>query len=512
MRVLISSLTLLLALSATQAYADTASTNEGAANTGQAVQQALQEKRLQEKQSQQTQALTQLKSDVRLFVGDDLTLQQQRLNAFRQDRQQQSVLLARAQERLRAADREQERLKSRFDNNETSLSELETLLRQRTGQLGEVFGVVKEQSGELQHQLHASLVSAEFPGREQSLSFAGNKAVPTLSELETLWYQLHHEMQQSGRISRFPAAVAGADGRISDQQVLRVGGFNAVTASGAFLDWQPERQQLSELAGQPETSEQQAAQAFFAGEGDELLVDVSGGSLLALIGQRPGLVDQIRQGGSVGYIILALGVMGLLTAAYKLVRLYQLRHRMNRQLKSEQASPDNPLGRVLIACQQVLKGAPHQDAESLNTRLSNTLDEALLRELPALESGQSMLKLLAAAAPLLGLLGTVTGMIGTFQSITLFGTSDPKLMAGGISQALITTVFGLVVAIPMLFSHGLLSSQSRALLMILQEKSLAQLNLTPPSPPLPDSTDGATTSQSIRSAKDAEESPEHALA
>ncbi len=440
------------------------------------------------------QALTaqqQLLKDVQGFVAEDKAEQQARLQLFLQDKAQQEALLKAAKTRLQRADAEQERLKAEFDRNEEQLIELETLLKQRTGQLGEVFGVVKEQSAELSQQLQASLVGAEFSGRAQSLSFASDKAVPTMAQLQTLWFQLQHEMTHSGTISRFNAEVADTDGRIETQPVVRVGTFNAISSKGEFLDWQPERQQLSVLAGQPESSHQQQAAEFFTavssgdkgavggvGSSQHLLVDISSGQLLELIGQKPGLLDQIRQGGSVGYIILALGVMGLLTAIYKLVRLNLVRHKITRQLKAEQPSDDNPLGRVLLACQQKLQQIKDKPvtSETLSDSLNSTLDEALLKELPALESGQSMLKLLAAAAPLLGLLGTVTGMIGTFQSITLFGTSDPKLMAGGISQALITTVFGLVVAIPMLFSHGLLSSQSRALLMILQEKSLAQLN------------------------------------
>ncbi|WP_417598537.1 MotA/TolQ/ExbB proton channel family protein [Oceanospirillum sp.] len=439
--------------------------------------------------SGQSQQLNrQLLNDVQNFVAEDRAEQQARLKLFLQDKTRQESLLRQAKERLQHADDEQLRLKNLFDNNEDKLVELETLLKQRTGQLGEVFGVVKEQSAELKEQLGSSLVGAEFAGREQSLNFASEKAIPTMAQLQTLWFQFQHEMTHSGTISRFNADVADTDGRIESQPVLRVGTFNAINENGEFLSWQPERQQLGVLAGQPKDKHQDQAQRFFdavsdsadSQQSEHLLVDVSSGQLLALIGQKPGLMDQIRQGGSVGYIILALGVMGLLTAFYKLVRLSVVRHKIVRQLKAELPKNDNPLGRVLLACQEKLQQlkANNQSVndEAATSALNSTLDEALLKELPALESGQSMLKLLAAAAPLLGLLGTVTGMIGTFQSITLFGTSDPKLMAGGISQALITTVFGLIVAIPMLFSHGVLSSQSRALLMILQEKSLAQLN------------------------------------
>ena len=148
----------------------------------------------------------------------------------------------------------------------------------------------------------------------------------------------------------------------------------------------------------------------------------------------------------------------------RLATLGRVAGKVNRQLREPgNANANNPLGRVLLAAGD--SGERDIDAIEL------LLDEAILRETPALQRGLGLLKLLAAVAPLLGLLGTVTGMILTFQSITLFGTGDPKLMAGGISQALVTTVLGLVVAIPLLFSHTLLSSRSRTLIQILDEQS-----------------------------------------
>ncbi len=412
-------------------------------------------------------SLDNLLQEVESFTRADRQENKVRVQTFSQSKAEQQALLNSAKQRLEQADKQQVLLKSQFDLQEDQLGELETLLKQRTGQLGEVFGVVKEQSGELKELLHQSLVNAQYPDREKALAFASSKAIPGMDKLEILWFQLQHEMTHSGKITRFDSKVAATDGQLSEQSVLRIGTFNAINQHGQFLQWNAQQQQLSVLAGQPEQKAQTDASAFYGGTGDHLLVDVSSGQLLSLIGQKPSWEQQLHKGGYVGYIILALGLLGLLTAAIKLISLSFVRFKIRKQLNNPIPDANNPLGRILLACQG------RYSLEQLNNRL----DEALLKELPALESGQSILKLLAATAPLLGLLGTVTGMIGTFQSITLFGTSDPKLMAGGISQALITTVFGLVVAIPMLFSHGLLSSQSRALLMILQEKSLAQLNL-----------------------------------
>ena len=99
------------------------------------------------------------------------------------------------------------------------------------------------------------------------------------------------------------------------------------------------------------------------------------------------------------------------------------------------------------------------------------MHEAILRELPALEKWVNIIKLAAMVAPLLGLLGTVTGMIITFQALTIFGAGDPKAMAGGISSALVTTALGLCVAIPAVFLHALVNNRSKAIVQILEEQT-----------------------------------------
>ena len=195
-----------------------------------------------------------------------------------------------------------------------------------------------------------------------------------------------------------------------------------------------------------------------------MVIDPTRGGLLSMLTQTPTPVERIQQGGAIGYIILAIGLFGIVLVLLRLTGLGRVAGRMDRQLREPgEVADDNPLGRVLLAAGD----AGDRDIDAIEL----LLDEAILRETPALQRGLGLLKLLAAVAPLLGLLGTVTGMILTFQSITLFGTGDPKLMAGGISQALVTTVLGLIVAIPLLFSHTLLASRSRTLIQILDEQS-----------------------------------------
>jgi len=412
----------------------------------------------------QANELQQLLQQIRSDVSRDRSRDAERLDAFRGDHARQLALLSDARARLEAAEAEQERLKAEFQANEDELTEQGEALRARSGQLGEVFGVVKQQAQELQGQLSDSLTTAQYPQREELLAFAELKRIPSLAELEGLWFLLQQEMTATGEITAFTAPVVQPDGTRSEASVMRIGPFTALTADGHYLNY--ESGVLQQLPVQPDSGAIAQAREFVAGQGDVVLVDPSRGNLLALLAQTPDLKARIAQGGLVGYIILALGGVGLLVALWKLLVTLKIEVSVRAQLsKPDQAESRNPLGRVLAA------GQAGRTTDETELRV----DEALLKEAPLLERGLTLLKLVAAVAPLLGLLGTVTGMIGTFQSITLFGTGDPKLMAGGISQALMTTVLGLCVAIPLLFCHSLLAARSRRLLQLLQQKGLALL-------------------------------------
>ena len=193
----------------------------------------------------------------------------------------------------------------------------------------------------------------------------------------------------------------------------------------------------------------------------------SGGSFLAALINSPNIEERWHQGGYIGYAITAVGIFGFILALYRLVVLSAVSAKVSSQLKTDKAKDNNPLGRVL----KVHEDNPSMDTETLELKLS----EGILRETPKLESGLNLLKIIAAIAPLMGLLGTVTGMIVTFQAITLYGAGDPKLMAGGISTALVTTVLGLCVAIPTVFLHTLVQSRARRLTQILQEEAAGML-------------------------------------
>lgn len=413
---------------------------------------------------QAADSLSALLQQVRSTVAADAAEDQRRLQQFQSAQAQQEKLLQQARQRLAAAEQQQARLTQVFTEQEEQLSLQGEALRNRSGQLGEVFGVVKQHAQEFQGVLKDSMISAQLPARDLQLQFADSKRIPTFQQMETLWLLLQEEMTATAQVVKFQGPVVRTDGHREQQEIIRVGPFTAINAQGEYLSFQPDSGYLRVLVRQPGSAVVDNARAFFRGDSINLLIDPSRGNLLQMLAQTPGWQERISQGGVVGYIILILGTVGAGVAAWRLLNILMTNFSVRRQLTLA-ASPCNPLGRILLAARQ----ATTRDDMELR------IEEALLGEASRLEQGLTLLKLLAAVAPLLGLLGTVTGMIGTFQSITLFGTGDPKMMAGGISQALMTTVLGLCVAIPLLFCHSILATRVRHLLMLLQQRSLAQL-------------------------------------
>jgi biopolymer transport protein ExbB len=389
----------------------------------------------------------------------------QREADFRAAKQEQERLLAEARAAQAAAEARSQELEVAFEANETRITELGDTLRNRLGTLGELFGVVRQVAGDTRGFVESSIVSAQLPGRDRTLgALAQSKELPSVEDLEQLWFTLQEEMTESGKVVRFQGTVVGVEGDERTRDVTRIGPFNVIS-DGRYLRYLSETGTLAELARQPGARHLRAAAAFE--EAREGLVgvpiDPSRGTILALLIQTPGLGERIGQGGLVGYVTIALGVIGLALAVERLVALSIVGRRIKSQRDEAEARDDNPLGRVL----SVYTHNPTADVETLELKL----DEAILKEVPRLERGSTMIKVLSVVAPLLGLLGTVTGMITTFQVITLFGTGDPKLMAGGISQALVTTVLGLVVAIPLLLLHSIVAARSKSLIQILDEQS-----------------------------------------
>lgn len=415
------------------------------------------------------QTLDELAEIVRQAVNSEGKINQQREAEFLSDRNNQRNLLAQAKAALQREEKRSDDLKSEYNRLERELAEQTTILQERMGNLGELFGIVRQSSGDIQAALNDSMVSAQFQGRDVFLSeLAQRKALPNVQELRTVWSRMVTEIAESGKVIRFKTEVERANGAKETVEVVRVGVFNAVT-NGSFLDWDSSKStvNLIELARQPTGRFRSMAadlQKAAPGETVSMAVDFTRGQILRAVVQSKTPIERVKEdGGPVGMVIIGVGLFGLLLCFWKALVLYTTGGRMSKQLKTKESNKGNPLGRVMA----IYTDNTETDIETLELKL----DEAILRESAPLETGLSFIKVLYVVAPLLGLLGTVVGMIATFQMITLFGTGDPRMMAGGISTALVTTVLGLVVAIPLTIFHAFLQGKSKALIQILEEQA-----------------------------------------
>jgi biopolymer transport protein ExbB len=405
--------------------------------------------------------LTQVR-EIRTITTKVDSEREQRFLSEKETRQQR---LEEVRAALVAEQTRSDELQRAFDENEKRVIEFEQRLHERSGSLNELSGIYRQVWGDTRALLKNSLVTTQLPGRMENLdTLALQQGLPSIQQLEELWFELQQEMTESGKVSSYQARVVAADGGEQQQNITRVGSFNVVSA-GRFLRYQATTGKLEELPRQPSARYRRMATALEqAGSGSvPMVIDPSRGAVLDLLMQVPDVGERIRQGRLVGYIIIALSLVGILVVLERAWRLTVTGRRIKTQLGSNTPNPGNPLGRVM---------AVYQDNREIDTEtLELKIDEAILKNTPGLQRGLGTIRMLAVIAPMLGLLGTVTGLIETFQSITLFGTGDPRLMAGGISQALITTVLGLSAAIPLILLHTALSGKSRRLLNILEEQS-----------------------------------------
>lgn len=461
------------------------------------------------------QLFQQLQQQIQQMRAREAELLQQKEAEARQQLAEQQERTRQAIARRDRAEAYSQELDRRWEANEARISEITALLEQHQGNLGELFGVTRQIAGDAAGVLRESLISTQLhtpEGEEGRADFmvriAAARALPSIQELERLWFELMREMTMSGEVVRYQADVIqieeGAGGPLDEQfavdlsedpgqaalekaaeagpereavpqEVVRVGSFTA-TSGSEYLGYLPSQTQLTELDGQLSAGFRDIAGNLANTSADagytKAVVDPASGALLGVYLQRPNWLQRIALGEVVGYLIIAVGILGVLLSIFQYAYLIKTRIAVRSQLGNlSQPKRDNPLGRLLLAFSggngdKVAKRAP-ENIELAELRLS----EAVLREVPRLERFQAFLRLSVAAGPLLGLIGTVIGMIITFHAIVASGTSDPRLMAHGIGQAMIATVLGLGIAIPLLFINAGLTAFSRGIMQTLDEQS-----------------------------------------
>ncbi|MEQ9463737.1 MAG: MotA/TolQ/ExbB proton channel family protein [Haliea sp.] len=421
--------------------------------------------------AQEAATLDQLLGLVKQGQATEARENAQREREFAAAKADQARLLREAEAERTRQEQESSRLENKFEENELLVAAKQEQLRERLGSLTELFGHLTAASGDLASNIEVSLVSAQYPDRGDFLRELINKMsssdkLPRIEEIERVWYEMLREITETGKVVKFTTEVASAAGERSEREVVRVGAFNVIDTDGNYLAYNNDT--LSVLPRQPAGRFTGWAESLANADSGmhQFGIDPTGptgGSFLAAIIDSPTLEERWHQGGYVGYAITAVGVFGFILAIFRLLVLSVVSTKVSSQLKSSTASTNNPLGRVL----KIHEDNPSMDPETLELKMA----EGVMRETPKLESGLTLLKIIAAVAPLMGLLGTVTGMIITFQAITIFGAGDPKAMAGGISSALVTTVLGLLVAIPTVLLHTIVNGRAQRIIHVLNEQA-----------------------------------------
>lgn len=408
-------------------------------------------------------------SDLLKKVRDKARIQEQvnnqRVQTFQKEKSRQASLLADAKARLAAEEARSERLKNQFDENEKQLTQIAEDLRIKQGNLGELFGVVRQAANSLSGDISASLVSAQYPGRDVLLNkLIEAEGLPRMDDLRGFYVLMLQELTEQGKTTSFAADVVNEEGRTETQTVERIGTFNLLTGKDYLIYEQGE---IKTLQVQPSAEVRGLASEYESADSGGyagLFIDPTKGGILQLEKLKMSLPDRLwKYKGFAGSTVMVLLAIGILIALERLFTLYMVTGPKVASQRKSSTPGNNPLGRIM----KVYLANKDEDVENLELKL----DEAVLKETPKIERGINLIKVIAALGPLLGLLGTVVGMIEVFQSITLHGTGDPRLMADGISQALVTTVWGLLAAIPLTFLHAVVAGKSKNIIHVLEEQS-----------------------------------------
>ncbi len=411
-------------------------------------------------------SLDELLAKVKAEHDQERALTRKREAEFESARDQQQQLLEKARAAFYLAQARNNPARVQAESNAEEITRLRQELQKSVADMGDIYSIYRQFAADFSAVLDESHTGAEFTQRKQTIKNSNQPdALPTIEDMENLWYLVQEEMTESGKVTTYQGKVVAASGTARDASIVRVGNFTAFTG-GQFLRYVPETSEFVAPDKQPENRFVHLAETFSAAQDGMYAVpiDPTRGNLLGMLARTPDIIERIHQGGIVGYLTIAVGVTGLLITLYRSVYLLVVRRRVRQQMQQADV-PDagNPLGRIMLS----VKPVAADDEETIQYKL----DEAILKEIPRLEYGHSVIKLFAAIGPMLGLLGTVTGMIKTFEAISLFGGGDPKLMAAGISEALVCTVLGLLVAVPLLFGHNTVTALAKALIQRLDEQS-----------------------------------------
>ena len=394
--------------------------------------------------------------------------------------------------RLEAVKKEKEQavaaLRARCENNEKTIEELKRRISEQKSEGDEVAGTVRGIAQDLGISISQSMVSGEQPGRKKVLEpLIAQTEFPSIELIRHMGELMFDEIKRNGTIQRSIITYIDAAGKETKGEITRIGTFTALwhkDGTTGYLEYIPARETFAQFGISMPGAMLREAARFAEGKSPGLYIDVSSGGAFRQLSDMPDWWEQVKSGGALMWPICIFAAIALLMILERLLVLTR-ESKATKQLAEEIGSSlqegrwdhakklcqDSAtcLGRVLAA------GLDHRH-EQIEV-LESVLEESIQGNLRPLDRNMGALQLIAVVEPLLGLLGTVTGMITTFQMLTIYGTGDPRMMSGGISEALVTTQYGLITSIPIILAHGWLQGRIDRIVTTIEEKSMMLINI-----------------------------------
>jgi len=397
------------------------------------------------------------------------------------------AVIAELEGKKKAVDEVNAGLKQRYDENEKKIEQIQKRAEEIKNEADELAGSVRGIAQDLGVALSQSMVSGESPNRKKVLEpLITQMQFPSLENVQKMGDVLFDEISRNGKISVSTLSYVDDTGKETRGEVIRIGNFNALWRTGGnvgYLEYAPAKEAFSRFFAKMPSGFISEARRFAENKSQGIYLDPSSGGAFRFISDMPDWWEELKSGGSLMWPICFIGVLGALLALERFLVL--LRESRRTEALSAQVTPVIQQGKwqeaqqLCIANKAILAGVLNagidhrQEAPEI---IESVLDETIQGKLKPLERNMSSLQIIAVVAPLLGLLGTVTGMIATFQMITIYGSGDPRMMSGGISEALVTTEYGLYIAIPVILAHGYFQGRANQIVNILEEKSMMLVN------------------------------------
>jgi len=426
-----------------------------------------------------------LEKKINQLTSESLSESQETRRLLNQDQRSLEKTLQELKQKVQKSKTSLDNSKQEFAGLKEEEKKHREVLKEEKEEIKQIQGTVLSAVKDLDKLLEETPLGTEFVEAKNRIDqMKKTEYFPGMEDIRFLVTTYFQYIKESGQIKKFEGKYINAKGKEAFGQIVRIGALTALYKNQGqvgFLRPIPGRNHLRAVPGKPSWFELRAIKNFIKGEKNHIPLDISGGAVFKRLSRDKSIGEWIQAGGPLVWPIFFIGFLALVLGLERFLFFLRIRSNSDRiMINITQMARNDNWEKCREFCKQnknyptcqVLKSA----LDHLGTTqqaLENALNEAMLRQLPKLERFLSTLSLLAAIAPLLGLLGTVTGMINTFQVITIFGTGDPKHMAGGISQALITTQLGLAVAIPIMFLHHLLERRTDKILGDIEEKGAA---------------------------------------